>query len=181
MGKKQKITGGESKPNYDALRTVAYKYVVEEGKTQKEAARILGVTEKAMSDWATAGGWKDMRKSRQSSTETACENVRHIINLLSDKRLQLEYSINEARDSGDTDSEIRLRKEAAIVSNDMIYQKNVLTELNRGKGKRALTLGETVDFADDYYQEMRAYDADLAERNFDFHTFYIRKKTNELG
>jgi transposase len=169
------------RPDYEKLRKEAYRYIVEEGRTQKDTARILGVAENTMSEWAIEGNWKELRKTRQSSANTARENVQQLINLLSSKRLELEYKINEAHDAGDEDSEIKLRKEAGRVSNDMIYQKNVLAELNKDNEKKALTLGEIVDFADDYYKEMRAFDSDLSDKAFDFHTFYIRKKTNELG
>lgn len=172
--------GDSQKPDYDKLKRTAYELVVEQGKTQKEAALILRVSEKAVSDWATENdlSWKDLRKLRQSSTHTARENIQRIISLLSDKRLRLEYQINEARDAGDTDLELRLRKEANQASNEMAYNNKALAELNKEKG---VTLGQYVDVFDDIFSAMRAFDPELFETTINFQSVHLRKKSNELG
>jgi transposase len=184
MRKKQKTrkkptgTNPESKPNYDKLKLMAYQYVVEQGKTQKEAAAILAVTEKTMSDWAVDGNWRELRKARQSAISTARENIQSLISLLSEKRLNLEYKINEAKDGSDKDLEIRLRKEAAQVSNEMAYHNRALTELNKDKG---ITLGQYVDTFDDIFSALRTYNIDLFEETIEFQTLHLRRKSNELG
>lgn len=176
MGKKTKQP--EEKPDYIKLRRTAYEYVVEQGKTQKEVAALLGITEKCMSDWAKEGNWRELRKTRQSAASTARENIQRLISLLSEKRLNTEYQINEAIDAGDTDLEIKLRKEAARVSNEMAYQNKALGELNKEK---EATLGMYVDIFDDIFSAMRAYDFDLFEKTIEFQTVHLRRKSNELG
>lgn len=177
MGKKEKA---DAKPDYTKLRRSAYELIVEKGKTQKEAAILLGVTEKSVSEWANEGEtcWRDMRKMRQSATSTARENIQRIISLLSEKRLNLEYQINDAIDNNDKDLELRLRKEANQISNDMSYQNKTLSELNEKKG---ITLGVHVDVFDDIFTALRAYNFDLFEKTIDFQTVYLRRKSNELG
>lgn len=184
MGKKERIkpevlkTSDTTKPDYDRLRQMGYQYVVEQGKTQKEAAAILGVAENTMSEWAIEENWRGLRKARQSSANTARDNIQSLISLLSDKRLNLEYKINEAKDAGDTDSEIRLRKEAAQVSNEMAYHNRALIELNKEKG---ITLGQYVDTFDDIFSSLRTYSPDLFEQTIEFQTMHLRRKSNELG
>ena len=176
MGKKTKQP--EVKPDYIKLRRTAYEYVVEQGKTQKETAIILGLPEKTMSEWSKEGGWRELRKTRQSAASTARENIQRLVSLLSEKRLKLEYQINEAIDAGDVDLEIRLRKEAGRISNDMSYQNKTLGELNKEK---SATLGIHVDVFDDIFTALRAYDEDLFDKTIDFQTLYLRRKSNELG
>ncbi|WP_221413157.1 phage terminase small subunit-related protein, partial [Dysgonomonas sp. 521] len=166
------------KPDYTKLRHTAYQLVVEQGKTQKEAAFILDVSEKSMSEWSIEGNWRDQRKMRQSSANIARENIQRIISLLSDKRLKLEYEINEARDAGDIDLELRLRKEANQASNEMAYNNKALAELNKEKG---VTLGQYVDVFDDIFSAMRAYNYELFEKTIEFQTIHLRRKSNELG
>lgn len=178
MGKKTRIIKSEEKPDYEKLRQMAYRYVIEQGKTQKEAAAILGVAENTMSDWAIEGGWKDLRKARQSSANTARDNIQSIISLLSDKRLALEYEINEAKDAGDTELEIRLRKSAAQVSNEMAYHNKALSELNKGRGA---TLDIYVDVFDDIFSSMHIYNPELFEQTIEFQTTHLRRKSKELG
>ncbi|MDU1892749.1 MAG: hypothetical protein E6767_18875 [Dysgonomonas sp.] len=167
----------EQKPDYVKLRHTAYEYVVEQGKTQKEVAVLLGVTEKTMSDWAKEGNWREQRKLRQSSASTARENIQRIISLLSQKRLNLEYQINDAKDAGDTDLEIRLRKEANSISADIRWNsKNI-----EGMDKDNITLGVYVDVFDDIFSALRVYNPDLFEETIEFQTVHLRRKSNELG
>lgn len=166
------------KPDYTKLRHTAYEYVVEQCKTQKEAAEMLGVSEKTMSDWAVEGKWRDARKGRQSSANTARENIQRIISLLSEKRLNIELQISDAIDAGDTDLELRLRKDAGRISNDMAYHNKALGELNKERGA---TLGMYVDVFDEIFRALKAYNPELFEQTIDFQTLHLRRKSNELG
>lgn len=168
----------QPKPDYNKLKQSAYELVVEKGKTQKEAATVLGITEKTMSEWATEGNWRELRKTRQSAASTARENIQRIISLLSEKRLNLEYRINEAIDSNNTEAELRLRKEANQVSNDMAYQNKALSELNKDKG---VSLGVYVDVFDCIFSALRGYNFELFEQSIEFQTTHLRQKSNELG
>lgn len=188
MGKKKRKqaiktsgTNTVQKPDYTKLRHTAYEYVVEKGKTQKEVAALLGITEKTISEWANDGkedNWRELRKTRQSAASTARENIQRLISLLSEKRLNIEYAINEAIDAGDTESEIRLRRDAGRISNDMAYQNKALTELNKEKGA---TLGIYVDVFDDIFSSLRSYNFDLFEQTIEFQTVHLRRKSSELG
>lgn len=133
-----------------------------------------------MSEWSKEGGWRELRKTRQSAASTVRENIQRIISLLSDKRLNIEYQLNEAIDAGDTDLEIRLRKDAARISNDMAYQNKTLGELNKEKEK-GITLGMYVDLFDEIFFALEAYNPDLFEQTIEFQTLHLRRKSNELS
>lgn len=164
--------------DYIKLRRTAYELVVEQGKTQKDAALILGVSEKAMSEWAIEGGWRELRKTRQSAASTARENIQRIISLLSEKRLNLEIQIADASSSENRDLEIQLRKQANTISNDMAYQNKALSELNKEKGA---TLGQYVDIFDEVFSALRDYSPEIFEATIEFQTMHLRMKSNELG
>jgi transposase len=165
------------KPDYIKLRRTAYEYIVEQGKTQKETATLLAVTEKTISEWAREGGWRELRKTRQSAASTARENIQRLISLLSEKRLNLELEINAAVDAADSDIEIRLRKEANAISADMAWQRKNL----EGLDKENKSLGQHVDIFDEIFSALRAYNPELFEQTIDFQTMYLRRKSNELG
>lgn len=170
----------KKKQDYTKLKHSAYELVVQQGKTQKEAAKLLGVTEKTMSDWAVEGDWRELRKTRQSAASTARENILQIISLLSEKRLSLEYEINDAVSAGDKEGELLLRAAASRISNDLAYNNKALGELNKDKGSHA-TLGILVDVFDDIFSALREYDPKLFDKTIDFQTQYLRRKSNELG
>ena len=160
-----------TKADYTKLRRAAYELIVEQGKTQKEAAAALGVTEATISSWAMEGDWRGLRKSRQSATSTARENIIRIISLLSEKRLELEAEISEAADTGDTKRELELRAEASSISLD-------LADLNKDK---EVTLGIFVDVFDEIFSALRQQEPALFEKTIPFQTAYLRRKSNELG
>lgn len=168
----------QSKPDYEKLQSMAYQYVVQQGKTQKEASEILGVSEQSMSDWAREGGWRALRKMRQSAVSTARQNIQSIISLISDKRLKIEYQINDAIDAGDKDRELRLRKEANQLSADITWQRKNLEGVDK---ENKITLGIYVDVFDSIFSDLRAYNADFFDQTIQFQTLHLRKKSNELG
>ena len=174
MGKKKTTT----KADYVKLRHMAYEMVVEQGKTQKEAAASLGISEGTMSEWAMDGNWRALRKTRQSSASTARENITRMISLLSEKRLRLEEDIAQAIDDGDQERELDLRNQAQQISLEMAYQNKSLSELNKEK---QVTLGVFVDVFDEIFSALRSYDQDLFDRTIAFQTTYLRRKSNELG
>ena len=167
-----------TKADYTKLRRAAYELIVEQGKTQKEAAAALGVTEATISSWAMEGDWRGLRKSRQSATSTARENIIRIISLLSEKRLELEAEISEAADTGDTKRELELRAEASSISLDMAYQNKALADLNKDT---EVTLGIFVDVFDEIFSALRQQEPALFEKTIPFQTAYLRRKSNELG
>jgi hypothetical protein len=165
------------KPDYIKIRHAAYEYVVVQGKSQKEVAALLGISEKTMSGWAAKGKWLELRKSRQSSVSISGENLRQLIGLLSERRLSIEHRINDAIAAGQADEVIALRKEASGLSAEMAFQNKALSNINR----EDIALGVYVDVLDDIFTALRAYDPDLFEKTIEFQTLHLRRKSNELG
>lgn len=170
--------GKKNKADYVKLRRAAYELVVEQGKNQKEAAALTGVSEKTLSEWAVEGDWRELRRGRQSSASTARENITRMISLLSERRLVLEEQIYDAQQEGSKETEMLLRGAAAQLSQEMACQNKALAELNKDK---QVTLGVFVDVFDEIFAAMRTHDPKLFERTIDFQTTFLRRKSNELG
>lgn len=150
--------------------------VVEQGKTQKRTAQLLAVSEQCLSDWAQEGGWRELRKARQSTAASARENIQNIIDLLAEKRLKAEYLINEAVDANDKDAELRHRKEANALSADMRWQAKNLEGLEKDS---KISLGVYVDVFDEIFSDMRRNAPELYDLTLDFQTGHLRRKKNE--
>lgn len=71
-------------------REVAYDSFVVQRRTQKESARLAGITPKTMSDWVTKYKWKERRDALLSSAEQGLENLTLILNLKTERLLELE-------------------------------------------------------------------------------------------
>jgi transposase len=178
-----------SKKEYTKLKRAAYEYVVVQGHTQAETSELLGVSEKTLSEWARAGDWRELRKARQSAVSTANNNLKNIISLLSEQRLRTEQEIHEAQRTEDKELELKLRKEASILSDDISKTNKAIKDNEKSNG---ITLGLYIDVMDDIFNNLSLTDSiivcprcgtemNLFSETLEFQAMLIRKKTIELG
>ncbi|MFV0599156.1 MAG: hypothetical protein ACK5M0_05465 [Bacteroidales bacterium] len=175
MAKKKKQ---KSKVDYTKLKRAAYELVVIQGTSQKEASLQLGVSEKTMSEWAKDEDWRNLREARQQDYRTDVDNIKHVIRLISKRRIGIETEIQEAQKIGDEESEIKLRKQAAVLGDEISKYGKTLQGIEKDN---KYTLGEFINVMDDIFTELRQYDEDLFNKSIQFQQFLIRKKTQELG
>ena len=169
-----------SKREYDRLRRVAKDYIVNKGKEQKWVAELLNVTEVTISNWSNKdpnGTWKEQREARMQCKSTDAENQRKLVGLLSKRRLSLEERIIDASNTGETEEEERLRKEARGLSDEIRKESKTLETLE----KKDYSLGTFIDIMDEIFNGLRQHDEDLWERTVEFQSTIVRKKANELG
>ena len=174
IDRKPKLPAAE----YQKLKFTAYEYVVVQGKTQKETAELLGLTEQTISDWSRTDGWKEQREGRQQSSRTEAENIRQIIRLNSERRLEIEGEISTAVKVTDKKLEAELRSEANRLSDNSAKWAKTLREMEKNN---KYSLGELINMMDDLFTDMRQHDPELFEKTISFQQYYIRKKTQELG
>lgn len=167
-----------SKNEYQKLKYSAYEYIVIQGKTQKETAKLLGISEQTLSEWSRESNWKDQRKARQQSTRTESDNIRQIIRLNSERRLIIETEIADAIKDNNKKLESELRAEANRLSDNTAKWAKTLREMDKNN---KYSLGELINMMDDLFNDMRLNDPELFEKTINFQQYYIRKKTNELG
>lgn len=167
-----------TKAEYAKLKHAAYQYIVEQGLSQRETSLLLGVSETTLSTWSRDGDWRELRRARQAAYSTTADNMKKIIGLLSERKLAVEQSINEAITSGDKEAELELRREASRLSDDISKQNKALSD--SGKEHR-ITLGVYIDVMDDIFSSLREFDEELYMQTIDFQVYLNRKKTNELG
>ena len=166
------------KQEYDKLKFSACELVVVQGYTQKRAAETLGLTEQTLSAWAIEDDWKGLREGRQQSYRTDVDNVKQIIRLTSQRRLDLEHEIHDAQKTQDADLEKALRKESLQIGDELSKLTKTLAGLEKDN---KYTLGEFINVMDDIFTSMRQFDEDLFVKTIPFQTYYVRKRTQELG
>lgn len=182
MGKSKRNNRRKQLPKaeYNKLRRAAYEYVVVQGLEQKEVATRLNLTEATISTWANnspEGKWKDLRQSRMQCKSTETDNLRKLIDILSQQRLDLELSISDAVHEGDTKEIARLRQQASSLSDQISKFNKTLQNLDNS----SYTLGVFIDVMDEIFNAMRLHDEKLWESTIEFQSTLVRKKTKELG
>jgi predicted transcriptional regulator len=169
-----------TRQDYDRLKRSAWELVVVYGKDQKEVAGLLNVSEQSISKWANEDtpNWHEQRQARQSCFKTDTDNVRELIRLLTKNRLDIEKEIQEAERIGDVEEQIKLRKQARGISDEISKNNKTLLSLDK---ENKYTLGEFTAIMDDIFNDLRAYNEDLFYQTVDFQSILLRKKINELG
>ena len=167
-----------SREEMDKLKFSAYQMVVVQGYTQKKSAEMLQVSENTLSNWAKEGNWKELKEGRMQDYRSEVSNIKQIIRLTSQRRLEIEEEIGKAQESGDKDSEAALRIEANKLADAIAKWGKALRELDK---ENKYSLGELINMMDDMFSDLRQFDPELFERTIPFQQYYIRKKTNELG
>lgn len=81
------LTGANVAQRKDKERELAKALFIETGKTQKEIAAMVAVTEKTMSAWVEAGKWDVLRSGRVSTTTQAVANMQAMLQLRSEEIL----------------------------------------------------------------------------------------------
>jgi hypothetical protein len=178
-----------SKKDYQKFKNTAYEMIVVQDCTQKRVSEVTGISEKTISEWATTGGWRDLRRARQSAVNTANNNLKNIISLLSEQRLTKEQEIHEAQASGDKDLELQLRKEANVISDDLSKINKTLKDNDKSNG---ITIGLFIDIMDDIFNKIRfsnyrvkcpncGTEINLYNETLELQAMIIQQKTIEIG
>lgn len=82
----------------DNEKKIAYSLYVDQCLTAKEIAAKLKLSEKTVGDWAKKGNWKEIKLSKQTTTETLLSKYSELLSALLDKRLKIEKKIEKDDD-----------------------------------------------------------------------------------
>lgn len=100
----------------DNERRLARDFYVKHGKTQKEIAEQLSVTEKTVGSWVSKFGWKAQRDAVQNAPDKAVENLKEVISQLTEERLNLTREHHKVSEDKSLTSAKRVERIAEISS-----------------------------------------------------------------
>lgn len=143
---------------------------VEQGKTAKEISPLINVSEATISKWVNKFGWRDHRNARLSNPSMRTENIRSLINELSEQRLDLSRKLKEAEASGDLDFIKETRKNIAQVD-DGVSKWNKTLENITSENRISLSVYLTV--MDMVFEAMKAFDEALLLKTVDFQEYHL--------
>lgn len=178
MAKKKTRKKQLTRQEYEKLKHSFYELVVQQGYTQKDACEMLNISTVTGTKWAKEGDFKTQRQARQQDYRTDVENIRQIIRLTSKRRLEIEEEIIDAQKRGDEEEEIKLRKQTATLGDELAKLTKTLQGIEKDN---KYTLGEFINVMDDIFTALREYDLELFNKTIPFQSYYVRKRTNELG
>lgn len=169
-----------SKEYYRKLKKEAHDLYVRDGMSCKEISARINVSEKSVSNWINENGalWKRERQASGISSKKQGDNLKEIISMLADQKLELLRMIDEAIAEGDSDKVLELRKQAAGLDNSVAQWGNQLKEVDK---KNRITLAVYIDVMSRIFDAMKIYDSDLYFRTLDFQENHLYEAAKTLG
>ena len=169
-----------SKEYYRKLKKEAHDLYVRDGMMCKEISERINVSERSVSNWINENDalWKKERQASVISSKKQGDNLKQIINILADQKLELLRMIDEAIAEGDSDKVLELRKQAAGLDNSVAQWGNQLKEVDK---KNRITLAIYIDVMGRIFDAMKAYNAELYFKTLDFLENHLYEAAKMLG
>lgn len=163
----------------DKERRTAHILYVEQGKTAREVAELIGCAEKTIGEWVAKFGWKEERTARQASPAKRADNIKMIITNLSEDRLRLDREIRAIEASGGNPEALAELRDRVSRLDDSVSKWNKALE-NIEKENR-VSLATYLHVMDEIFSAMRLYDARLFMSTVEFQEQHIHKISISLG
>lgn len=161
-------------------KRLAYLYYVEKHKTAKETAQLSGISEKTMTGWVEKFGWKKLRDAMLNNSKNQVNQIKELIGMLTQRRLNLENQISEASKKRDVNDEhIAQLREQCIGIGDEVSKWNKTLE-NMDKSNR-VNLSVYLEVMDDIFTQLQIKDPELHLKTLDFQQEHVQTVSLKYG
>lgn len=171
---------GKTKEYYRKLKKEAHDLFVHQGLSNKEISEQLRVSEKSVSKWINEkdGLWKTERHNAVINIKHQGDNLKEIIKMLADDKLEILKQIDEAAQQGDRERELELRKQAASLDNSVNAWGKQLAEMNK---KNAITLSVYLEVMTRIFDALSVLYPDIYYKTLDFQEQHAYEVAKTLG
>jgi len=104
-----------------------------QGRNQKEIASIVGVQEKTVNQWCKNYGWKQQLDAKLNGNKERVDNLKKLIGVFTDERLELVDKIKEAEKAADKELLAEYTKRANQIANEVAMYSKALENLDQDK------------------------------------------------
>ena len=169
-----------SKEYYKKLRKEAHDLYVNDGLSNKEISERLKVSEKSVSKWINdnEGLWKEERRAAVDNSKQQAGNIKEIIRMLAEDKLDILQRIDEAEKEGDKEMVMELRKQAASLDNSVNAWGKQMENMNK---ENRITLSVYLEVMDRVFDAMKTANPHLYYESLDFQEAHIYDVSKLLG
>ena len=169
-----------SKEYYKKLRKEAHDLYVNDGLSNKEISERLKVSEKSVSKWINdnEGLWKEERRAAVVNSKQQAGNIKEIIRMLAEDKLDILQRIDEAEKEGDKEMVMELRKQAASLDNSVNAWGKQMENMNK---ENRITLSVYLEVMDRVFDAMKTANPHLYYESLVFQEAHIYDVSKLLG
>ena len=144
-----------------------------QGKTAKEVARLVGVTEKTVSRWVAKYNWKTLRDAKIYSAKSKVDNIKQILADLAEETVAINRQIER-----ETDKEklIELRKRRNQLADEAAKWNKALEKLD---DQNQVSLSTYIAIMEEIFNALKVYDEKLFYQTLDFQEKHLNIKAKQ--
>jgi hypothetical protein len=101
-----------------------------------------------------------------------------LVSELTEQRLDINREIKEAKELGDNNLVLALRKQAAAISQEVAIQNKALEKLEK---ENKIALGTYLEVMNDIFKNLENYDKDIYLKTLDFQESHLSTISIKLG
>ena len=143
---------------------------VEQFKTAKEISGLINVSEQTLGKWIEKYNWKDQRNARINSPSVRTDNIRQLINDLSEQRIDLNQQLKDAESRKDMDLMTSIRDNIARVDDAVSKWNKTLENIDK---ESRISLSTYISVMEMIFDSLSRYDEKLYIALLDFQEIHI--------
>lgn len=144
-----------------------------QGKTAKEVARLVGVTEKTISRWVAKYNWKTLRDAKIYSAKSKVDNIKQILADLAEETVAINRQIEQ-----ETDKEklLELRKRRNQLADEAAKWNKALEKLD---DQNQVSLSTYIAIMEEIFNALKVYNEKLFYQTLDFQEKHLNIKAKQ--
>lgn len=159
-------------------RGLAKRLFIDKLMSQKEIAETVNVTEKTISNWVNDGNWRQLRDAKLNNSKSRTENIKKVIEELTNMTLQTLEKIKIAEAEGNQEELLELKKETTRISQEVaMYQK----ALERLEKEFKISLSTYLEVMEDIFEALMKWDKKVYLKTIDFQKEHLQNIAEKLG
>jgi hypothetical protein len=165
----------------DSKRIAARIQFVEQGKNAKELAGMFQVNEKTVGNWRKKYNWDALRENHLNGDKARINGIKDVISEMTNQRLDITAQIKKLGDpksNSAKDKVLELKKERVSIDDGISKWNKTLENMRDGN---KVSLSTRLDIMNDIFNEMQAYDPNLAQNTIEFQEDYLLRLTEKYA
>jgi len=147
----------------------ARKLFVDDGKSGKEIAELLNISEKTFGAWAKKYGWKQTKNAKAVSQQQRLENIYNIIDQLAEERIKLSHQESMETDNAKLKE---TRERIAQIDAGVANWNKTLLNVNKQNAVNQWTLLQSIEII---FKQFDAAFPHLRTVSIEFQEFFINQ------
>lgn len=152
-------------------KRIAHILYVQQQKGAKEISKLIGVSEVTISKWVNANqqAWKVERNAKIHMPKTRIDNIRQIINDMSEERIFLNKQL---KNSKNTEEIANIRNTIAKIDDAVSKWNKTLENINK---ENQITLSTYIRVMEMIFDDLQKFDEELFFKTLDFQEIHLNE------